>query len=103
MTYFLCALLLAAAGEPKTDDEKSLYAIGYLMGSRNLSSFNLKPEEMKFVERGMNDGALGKKAALDVDKQMDAVNKFAQKKSGAQADKPSIASRSCARARPRSS
>ena len=93
MTYLLCVLLLAAAGEPKTDDEKSLYAIGYLMGSRNLSSFNLKPEEMKFVERGMNDGALGKKAALDVDKQMDAVNKFAQKKSGAVADKEKVAGR----------
>jgi len=93
MTYLLCVLLAAGASapEPKTDDEKSLYAIGFLMGSRNLSSFNLKPEEVKFVERGLSDGATGKKALLDVDKQMEGVNKFAQKRSSAAADKEKVA------------
>jgi FKBP-type peptidyl-prolyl cis-trans isomerase len=93
MTYLLCALLAAAAAnpEPKTDDEKSLYAIGFLMGSRNLSAFQLKQEEMKMIERGLSDGATGKKAAIDVDKQMDSVNKFAQKRSGAAADKEKVA------------
>jgi len=89
MTLLLCALLAANATAPdlKTDDDKSLYAIGYLMGSRNLSSLNLKPEEVKLIERGLEDGSTGKKAQVDVDQQMEAVNKLAQKRSSATADK----------------
>ena len=89
MTLLLCALLAANASSPeiKTDDEKSLYAIGYLMGSRNLSSFNLKPDEVKLIERGLEDGSTGKKAQVDVDQQMDAVTKLAQKRSSVAADK----------------
>jgi len=40
------ALLVSASASAqalKTDDEKSLYAIGYLVGSRNLGPLNLKP------------------------------------------------------------
>ena len=93
MTYLLCVLLAAASAEPKTDDEKSLYAIGFLMGSRNLSSFQLKPDELKLIERGLTDGATGKKAAIDVDQQMQAVQKFAEKRSSAGADKEKVAGR----------
>jgi FKBP-type peptidyl-prolyl cis-trans isomerase FkpA len=94
MTYLLCVLLAASAtADPKTDDEKSLYVIGYLMGSRNLSVFSLKPEELKLVEHGLSDGATGKKAAVDVEAQMDSVNKLAQKRSGAAADKEKTAGR----------
>ena len=50
MTYLVCLLLAVSATDPKTDDEKSLYAIGYLIGSRNLAQFQLKPDEMVFRE-----------------------------------------------------
>ena len=95
MTFLLCALLAASStpADIKTDDDKSFYAIGYLMGSRNLSSFNLKPDELKLIERGLEDGSTGKKAQIDVDKQMDAVNKLAQKRSSAAADKEKTAGR----------
>ena len=95
MTFFLCALLAAnaASADLKTDDDKSLYAIGFLMGSRNLSSFNLKPEEVKLVEKGLEDGIGGKKPQVDVDQQMDAVNKLAQKRSSATADKEKVSGR----------
>ncbi len=49
---FLLAVLLslsASAQALKTDDEKSLYAIGYLIGSRNLQSLTLKPAELEIV------------------------------------------------------
>ena len=98
--FRLPALLLAfalplavAAADLKTDDQKSLYAIGFVVGSRNLGPLNLKPEEMKIVEQGIADGATGKKAALDVDAQMEAVNKFAQARSNATADKEKVAGR----------
>jgi FKBP-type peptidyl-prolyl cis-trans isomerase FkpA len=85
--------LAAAAADLKTEDQKSLYAIGYVVGSRNLGPLNLKPEELKIVEQGLADGAVGKKAAIDTEKQMEAVNKFAQGRSSAAADKEKVAGR----------
>ena len=93
MILALVLSLLAAAPDLKTDDQKSLYAIGYVVGSRNLGPLSLKPEELKVVEQGIADGAAGKKAAIDVEKQMDAVNKLAQARSGAVADKEKVAGR----------
>jgi FKBP-type peptidyl-prolyl cis-trans isomerase FkpA len=94
----VCALLSSAASaqQLKSDDEKSLYAIGYIVGSRNLGPLNLKPEEMKIVERGLADGATGKKAAMDVEAQMEKVNAFAQGRSSAAADKEKVAGREVA-------
>ena len=92
MTYLLCLMLAAgAAADLKTDEEKSLYAIGFLVGSRNLAALSLKPEELKLVERGLTDGAAGKKAAIDVDQQMDAVNKLAQKRASVGSEKEKAA------------
>ena len=85
--------LAASAADLKTDDQKSLYAIGFVVGSRNLAPLSLKPEELKIVEQGIADGASGKKGAIDVDKQMEAVNKFAQGRSTAAADKEKVAGR----------
>ena len=57
------ALLLAAAtsaraGAPelKTDDQKTLYALGLAM-SQSLSSFNLTDAELDLVKAGLTDGA----------------------------------------------
>ena len=96
MILLALCLSLAAATKPsdlKTDDQKSLYAIGFVVGSRNLGPLSLKPEELKVVEEGLRDGAEGKKAVIDVDKQMEAVNKFAQARSNAAADKEKVAGR----------
>ncbi len=96
MRLLVLALALpfaASAADLKTDDQKSLYAIGYVVGSRNLGPLNLKPDELKIVEQGLADGAVGKKAAIDTEKQMDAVNKFAQGRSNAAADKEKVAGR----------
>src|SRR5437762_2079317 len=60
----LAIVLSLLAADLKTDDQKSLYAIGFVVGSRNLGPLNLKPEELKFVEQGLSDGATGKKAAI---------------------------------------
>jgi FKBP-type peptidyl-prolyl cis-trans isomerase len=62
-------LLMAAAAnlsaaEPKTEDEKALYALGVAV-SQNLSSFNLTPAELEIVKQGFSDGALGKSGKID--------------------------------------
>jgi len=87
---FVLAVLVslsASAQAPKTDDEKTLYAIGYLVGSRNLQSLSLKPNELEMVKRGVTDGASGKKALVEPETQMDKVNAFAQARASAGSEK----------------
>jgi FKBP-type peptidyl-prolyl cis-trans isomerase FkpA len=83
--------LSASAQALKTDDEKSLYAIGYLVGSRNLQPLSLKPNELEIVKRGITDGATGKKAQVEPEGQMEKINALAQSRSSAQADKEKAA------------
>jgi FKBP-type peptidyl-prolyl cis-trans isomerase FkpA len=85
--------LSASAQALKTDEEKSLYAIGYIVGSRNLAPLSLKPGELDIVKRGLSDGATGKKAQVDPESQMEKVNAFAQARSSAGADKEKVAGR----------
>lgn len=60
------SVAFAAAPEPKTEDQKTLYAIGVLLGG-NLSTFNLSPAELEIVKAGLSDGALNQKPKVDVD------------------------------------
>ncbi len=67
----------ACAKPPKltTDDDKTLYALGVLL-SRNLEAFALTPKEMELVKAGLEDGALGKHEAIDVEKFGENVQKM---------------------------
>ena len=85
--------LTASAQALKTDDEKSLYAIGYLVGSRNLAPLSLKPNELEIVKRGLSDGATGKKAQVEPETQMEKINALAQARSSAGADKEKVSGR----------
>jgi len=55
----------AAPTSNMTEDEKTLYALGLLLG-RNLSSFNLTAGELDTVSKGVADAAMGKKAQVDL-------------------------------------
>lgn len=62
----LFGLSAAAFGaEPKTEDEKTLYALGLAL-SRNIGSFNLNKAELEMVETGIEDGVLGNKPRVDL-------------------------------------
>jgi FKBP-type peptidyl-prolyl cis-trans isomerase FkpA len=69
MSCALVALLLAAvsayAADPKTEDEKVLYALGLAI-SQNLATFNLSDAELKMVEQGLDDGVLGRTKKVDL-------------------------------------
>jgi len=65
----LAALLcpaLACAQELKTDDEKTLYAVGMIIAERQLTPFALTRAELEIVKRGLSDGVLGNKAQVDL-------------------------------------
>jgi len=66
----LCALTLSScsAKEPKavapvTDEQKTAYAIGQLM-SQQLVTFDLTPEELALVQKGLADGVKGTKTDI---------------------------------------
>ena len=69
MSCALVALLMAAASayaaDPRTEDEKVLYALGLAI-SQNLSTFNLSDAELKMVEQGLDDGVLGRTKKVDL-------------------------------------
>ena len=91
----LLVLPLAAHAEaPKTDDEKALYAIGYITATtRGIPNLQLKRNELKVVQDGFRDGATGAKPKIEVEQQQDAVNKFAQARLHSSADKEKNASK----------
>ena len=53
-------------GAPKTEEDKTLYALGMIIG-RNLADFNLTPKELDVVKAGMSDVVLKKKTVVEID------------------------------------
>jgi FKBP-type peptidyl-prolyl cis-trans isomerase FkpA len=84
--------LAARAQALNSEDEKTLYAIGYITGQR-MAVLQLKPNEQKIVEQGFRDGTTGAKAKIDVEQRQDAINKLAQTRSTAAAEKEKGASK----------
>jgi len=63
----LIAVAVAAAAGPelKTEDQRTLYALGLVI-SQNLASFNLNATELDAVLAGVSDGVLKKEYKVDV-------------------------------------
>jgi FKBP-type peptidyl-prolyl cis-trans isomerase FkpA len=66
--------------EPKSEDEKTLYALGLLLGA-NLSTFALSPAEMDFVNRGISDAATGAKPLVELQAYSQKVQELAHARS----------------------
>ncbi len=75
-----------ALDAPKTEDQKTLYALGMLV-SRSLAVFNLTPEELEIVKQGMTDAAEGKKPAVEIAAYNEKVQELAKARRKAQGDK----------------
>jgi FKBP-type peptidyl-prolyl cis-trans isomerase FkpA/FKBP-type peptidyl-prolyl cis-trans isomerase FklB len=70
MTALLVLLIIATAAgattlELKTDEQKTLYALGLLI-SQNLSTFGLTEAEVEIVKAGIADGVLGKEKKVEL-------------------------------------
>jgi FKBP-type peptidyl-prolyl cis-trans isomerase FkpA len=63
-SYLLLGSATALAAEPKTEEEKTLYALGIAL-SQNVVPFSLTEAELAMVQAGLADGALGKPAKVD--------------------------------------
>jgi FKBP-type peptidyl-prolyl cis-trans isomerase FkpA len=76
-----------ASAPPKleTEDQKTLYALGLLLG-RNVKTFALTPEELSIVKAGLTDSATDAKPQVELETYGPKVNELAQKRAAAGAD-----------------
>lgn len=64
---WVAPLPAAAADQPlASDDDKTLYALGFAM-SQSLTMFKLSEADLRLVERGLADGALGRGAEVPME------------------------------------
>jgi FKBP-type peptidyl-prolyl cis-trans isomerase FkpA len=97
MKYILnFALLIAGAlvlancsggtASPKSDDEKTIYAIAYDMGKK-LQAFSLTSQELKVFNKGVADGLKDAKPEVDTKQQIVKVGDLVSKRAVAIAEK----------------
>jgi len=75
---------------PLTEDQKTLYALGVLM-SQSLSTFELKPEELVQVQKGLADGVGGVKSDIKAEEYIPKVQALQQARMAVVAEKASAA------------
>ena len=61
----------------KTEDEKTVYAIGTMMG-RQISGFGLTPSELEALKQGVADAATAKKPEVEIETYGPKIQAFAQ-------------------------
>ena len=89
MLAFAAVATAGAAGpELKTEEEKTLYALGLAM-SKNLATFNLSEKELGLVQAGLADGVLKKEQKVDLKTFGPKLSELAsaRMKAGAEANK----------------
>ncbi len=67
----------ARAQPPQTEEQKTLYAIGVLVG-KQLDVFGLSPAEFAVVKHGLDDTVSGKKPVVEPEAYQQKINQFAQ-------------------------
>lgn len=81
----------AYAGEPpKTEEQKTLYAIGATM-ARSLSVFTLSSTEFEMVMQGLQDTQAGKKSDFDLAAYNNKIQEFARARRKAEGDRQAVA------------
>ncbi len=74
-----------ASPELKTDDDKALYALGWII-SQNLASFYLTGPELEIVKVGLTDGALNKEKKVDPQAYAQKAQELAKARAGKAAE-----------------
>jgi FKBP-type peptidyl-prolyl cis-trans isomerase FkpA len=88
----LLAIPAFAAEEPKTEEQKTLYAIGVVL-ARQLSTFSLTPAEFELVKQGLTDTMAGKTPVVEPDAYNSKIQELANVRRKAQGDKLAAAAK----------
>jgi FKBP-type peptidyl-prolyl cis-trans isomerase FkpA len=84
---FVALLFIPACSpEPKTEDQKAFYSLGVNI-NKQLSVFDMSPEELKYVQQGMSDASAGKKLAADPDAYLQKIGELAKARMAKAAEK----------------
>ncbi len=75
----------AAAPDPTTEDQKTLYALG-LAVSQSLGTFTLSEAELEFVKSGLTDGVLKRPQKVDLQTYGPKINQLGQTRATALAE-----------------
>jgi len=75
----------SAAPKLETDDQKTLYALGLLLGS-NVKPFALTSDELAIVKAGLTDAVTSAKPQVELDQYGPKVKELAQKRAAAGAE-----------------
>ena len=70
------------AGELKTEDDKTLYALGLMVG-RSIVPLHLTAGELELVKSGITDQAMGNKAQVELETYGPKIQQFAQSRAKA--------------------
>lgn len=81
-----------AAETPKTEELKTVYAVGLFM-ARQLSVFSLTPAEFDLVKQGLTDGMAGTKPLVDLNTYQKKVQDLANARRNAQGEKLSASTK----------
>jgi FKBP-type peptidyl-prolyl cis-trans isomerase FkpA len=99
LAAILCVLAFAACNKepekpknagPVTEDDKTLYAIG-LYFSKQVASFDLKPEEAAQVQKGFADGLAGAKPVVTVEDYIPKIQALQMARVKAASEKAAVA------------
>jgi FKBP-type peptidyl-prolyl cis-trans isomerase FkpA len=88
----LLALPAVAADSPKTEEQKTLYAVGLIV-ARQLSVFNPSPAELEIIKQGISDARAGNKLEVDLAAYQDKVQALATTRRKAQGEKVAAANK----------
>jgi len=72
-----CRRLIGGSPTAKTEDEKTLYTLGMLLG-RNLGTFNLTADELELVKAGLSDMVMKRPHQVDLEKYGPKVDTLAR-------------------------
>jgi FKBP-type peptidyl-prolyl cis-trans isomerase FkpA len=70
---------------PQTEEEKTLYALGAMLGTRFVQPLRLTPADLQIVQKGLGDTALGGQSALTLDEWAPKVEALARARAEAAA------------------
>jgi FKBP-type peptidyl-prolyl cis-trans isomerase FkpA/FKBP-type peptidyl-prolyl cis-trans isomerase FklB len=86
----LATIAEAAQPTPKTEEDKTLYALGVII-SRNLQPFDLTAVELEMVEAGITDGVQDKASLKDLESYGPKLQELQKTRAAAVADKEKAA------------
>src|SRR4030095_4520041 len=75
----------AAPTKLETEEQKTLYALGLLLG-KNIKPFALKPEELAIVQAGLTPAVTDTKPQIEIDAYGPKVNELVQKRAASGGD-----------------